>query len=126
MTGTTELDDMANAFGGSPIAEHNAAEPRFPFVIVIDRSGSTACRGPDGVVDIDGINSALTAIFQKLRSPQPGDPLELTHHQVDVCAIDYGSDVCVSQRWTEAPKLPPDWLLSTAHAAFVESPAAEP
>ncbi|MEZ5776636.1 MAG: hypothetical protein R3D33_18570 [Hyphomicrobiaceae bacterium] len=106
MSDTTELDDLANAFGGDPIAEHDAAEPRFPFVLVIDTSASTSTPGPDGVPDIDNINSAVATIYQKLRSPQPGDPLELTHHQVDLALIAYSFEPRLVQAWTAAPDLP--------------------
>lgn len=105
MSDTTELDDLANSFGGEPIAEHDAAEPRYPFVLVIDTSASTSAKGPDGVPDIDNINAAVARIYQKLRSPQPGDPLELTHHQVDLAMVAYSSEPRLVQPWTAAPDL---------------------
>lgn len=106
MAFATELDELANAFGGSPIAEHDAAEPRYPMALVIDVSGSTAAVGADGISDIDKINQAVASIYQALRQPPAGDPLELTNHQVDLCIIAYSSEPSVILPWTAAPDLP--------------------
>ena len=70
----TELDHLANdAFGGPPVPEQDTAEPRYPFVILPDVSGSTAFMPADGgeCRTSSNMNAALNLLFQKLKYPAP-------------------------------------------------------
>ena len=64
---TTSLDLLAN-LGGAPIPEIDTAEPRFPFVLLVDTSGSTGMVH-NGLKDIDKINEAMAQLVVKLKHP---------------------------------------------------------
>ncbi len=103
----SELDVIANDFGGPPIPEQDTAEPRYPIALLIDVSSSTAFTPPDGSEpDIVKLNAALNLLYQKLKYPQPGDPLAISHHQVDIAVVTYADKANLAQKWTPAPDLP--------------------
>lgn len=101
---TTSLDDLAN-LGGAPIPEIDTADPRFPFVITIDISGSTGMP-VNGVKDIDKINEAMGQLVQKLKYPPRSGPLAQVHDQVDILMLAYSTDPVVVLDWTKASELP--------------------
>lgn len=103
----TDLDALANDFGGPAIPEEDTADPRYPFLVLIDVSYSTSfAPAGGGVPDIVKIQAALNTVYSRLRSPAKGDPLALTQHQVDVAVVAYSSSSTLLQKWTAAPDLP--------------------
>lgn len=101
----TSLDDLANALGGPPIPEIDTADPRFPYVILVDISGSTG-REVNGARDIDKINEAMGHLLQKLKYPPRSGPLAQVHDQIDILIISYATDLTMVLDWTKASELP--------------------
>ena len=101
-----DLDALANDFGGPAIPEQDTADPRYPFLFLIDVSGSTSVAGPGDTPDIVKIKAALDSIYAQLRAPAQSDPLALTNHQVDVAIVAYSTHAKLLQKWTAAPDLP--------------------
>lgn len=76
---------------------------RFPFVFLVDTSGSTGA-GPDP--DINHINAALATILGNLKNPPVGSPLRHQNKQVDVCIIAYSSGIDIVQDWSTIENVP--------------------
>lgn len=108
---TTSLDLLANM--GAPIPEIDTADPRFPFVILVDISGSTGI-AHNGLKDIDKINEAMGQLVVKLKHPPRSGPLSQVHDQVDILIIAYSSSASVVVDWTPASQLPDQMPLFVA------------
>lgn len=104
-TFSTSLDELANGLGGPPIPEIDTADPRFPYVILVDISGSTGLE-VNGLKDIDKINEAIGQLVQKLKYPPRSGPLAQVHDQIDILLIAYASDPVVVIDWARASELP--------------------
>lgn len=111
-TYTTALDSLVN-LGGPTIPEVQTADPRFPFLMLIDISGSTASRRL-GMPDIDRINEAMLQLVQKLKYPQSSGPLAQVQDQIDIAVVAYSNEPIVVQDWIPAALLPDQLPLFTA------------
>ena len=76
---------------------------RYPFLFLIDISGSTG-EAPDP--DIVHINSALNLLLDKLRNPPAGSQLQKNRDLIDVCIVSYSDDPDLVLDWMPANKLP--------------------
>jgi uncharacterized protein YegL len=76
---------------------------RYPFVFLIDISGSTGA-GPDP--DIGHINAAINQLVMNVKHPPQSSPLRHQNKQVDVCVLAYNNDATVVQDWELASQLP--------------------
>ncbi len=85
------------------VPPQNTHLQRFPFVFLIDTSGSTGV-GPDP--DINHINAALATILGNLKNPPLNTPLRHQNKQVDVCIIAYSSGVNIVQDWSTIQNVP--------------------
>lgn len=101
---TTSLDDLIN-LGGPVIPEIETADPRFPFLLLVDISGSTGL-AKNGTPDIDKINEAMGQLVQKLKYPPAQGPLAQVHDQIDLAVVAYSCDPVVVLDWTAASQLP--------------------
>ena len=81
----------------------NQHRKRFPFVFLVDVSGSTG-EGPDP--DIRHINTAIGKLFENLRSPSPSSKLADEIDCVDVCLISYHNTPETVIGWSIASNLP--------------------
>ena len=80
-----------------------AARKRYPFVFVIDVSGSTGSM-PDP--DIHHINKAIAQLLQTLRQPTPSSELQKQKDSLDICIIAYSATPRVIQPWSIVDNLP--------------------
>jgi len=102
MTGIAEAIIKQQMTGLVPEASKH--KKRYPFVFLIDISGSTGA-GPDP--DIHHINRAVADLLDQLRNPPPSAPHVDTVDQIDVCIITYSNAPTIEVQWTDAPRLPP-------------------
>lgn len=85
------------------VAPNKAGLKRYPFVFLIDVSGSTG-DAPDP--DIVHINNALASLMDTLRKPTPSSDLAKQIDQVDVCMIAYSDEVNELLPWRTADQIP--------------------
>lgn len=83
---------------------------RFPMVILVDASQSTAVDAIEGTLggpnaDIHRINEALQKIVNLFRTPPEG-PIADNRPNIDVAIISYSNDMKVEVPWTPAVDLP--------------------
>lgn len=76
---------------------------RYPFIFLIDISGSTGT-GTDP--DINHINRAIADLTDQLRNPAPSSPIASTVDQIDICIITYSNTPTIEVPWSTAPALP--------------------
>lgn len=76
---------------------------RYPFLFLVDVSGSTG-EPPDP--DIAHINAALNLLLDKLRNPPKDSQLQKNRDLIDVCIVAYSDDVELVLDWMPANKLP--------------------
>jgi uncharacterized protein YegL len=100
---------MAKVLDGMDLVDDEVNAPdktglkRYPFVFLVDVSGST---GDGADPDIGHINTALANIMDILRNPTPGSELARQVDHVDVCLIAYSDDVNELMGWKPADKIP--------------------
>lgn len=81
-----------------------ASRKRYPFVFVIDISGST---GSEPDPDIHHINRSLHQLIETLRNPTPSSELQKEVDCLDICIIAYSQQPRVIMPWSIARNLPP-------------------
>lgn len=81
-----------------------AARKRYPFVFIIDVSGSTGLM-PDP--DINHINKAIALLLDTLRNPTPSSELQKQVDSLDICLIAYSATPQVIVPWSIVQNLPP-------------------
>lgn len=86
------------------VPEASKHKKRYPFIFLIDISGSTGV-GTDP--DIHHINRAVADLLDQLRNPPPSAPHVDTVDQIDFCIITYSNAPTIEVPWTDAPHLPP-------------------
>ena len=74
---------------------------RFPFLFLVDVSGSTGVGNPP---DIDKINEAVPELLAALRKPPAGSELAMQVDSIDVCLVTY----------SDTPQLVIDWCVATS------------
>lgn len=79
-------------------------EKRFPFLFLVDISGSTGDGGANA--DIHAINRALGEIFATLKNPPPSTPLADQNDLIDVSVVSYSDEPRVEVDWSLADELP--------------------
>lgn len=112
---TSSLDDLIN-LGGPALPEIDTADPRFPFLLLVDISGSTGSSGASqgGTPDIDKINEAMGQLVQKLKYPPSKGPLAQVQDQIDLAVVAYSDNPLLVVDWTPASQLPDQLPLFTA------------
>lgn len=75
---------------------------RFPFVFLVDVSGSTGGPNPD----IVHINKMLQDSLNAIKSPPPGSPLDKVKDSIDVMVMKYSDTPEIIQPWCQASDLP--------------------
>ena len=84
---------------------------RYPFVLLVDISGSTGVdpiNGPGGPnADIHRINNTIQKILSMLRTPPPGTPLADNRDSIDLAILTYSNNVDVNLPWTSVVSAPP-------------------
>lgn len=102
---------------GVPAGQSGAVPPqlqhlvRYPFVFLIDVSGST---GTGADPDINHINAAINQLVMNVKHPPQSSKLRHQNKQVDVCILSYNNSVTVVQDWTLADQLPANLPVMTA------------
>lgn len=102
---------------GVPAGQSGAVPPqlqhlvRYPFVFLIDVSGST---GAGADPDINHINAAINQLVMNVKHPPQSSKLRHQNKQVDVCILSYNNSVTVVQDWTLADQLPANLPVMTA------------
>lgn len=85
------------------VLEAKNHKKRYPFVFLIDVSGST---GATPNPDIDHINRMLRDAVASIKYPPPGSPLDKVKDTIDVMIMKYSDAPAVVQPWCEAQDLP--------------------
>lgn len=102
---------------GVPAGQSGAVPPqlmhlvRYPFVFLIDVSGST---GMGADPDINHINAAINQLVMNVKHPPQTSKLRHQNKQVDVCILAYNNSVNVVQEWELADQLPASLPVMTA------------
>lgn len=100
-------DDPALTF---TIPRNMAGRTRYPVLLLIDVSGSTAhdpIHGDNGPnADIHRINGAIQKIIALLRTPPSGTPIYNNRDNIDLAILTYSHAVTVNLPWTPAAQLP--------------------
>lgn len=107
---STLYSNLYSVPAGTPVGQTTGVVPpqlqhlvRYPFVFLIDTSGSTG-QGPDP--DINHINAAIQQLIQNLKNPPPSSPLRHQNKQVDVCILAYNSTTTIIQDWALVDQIP--------------------
>ncbi len=95
---------ITNLAGPGFVPPTLAARKRYPFVFIIDVSGSTGMQ-PDP--DINHINKAISILFDMLRNPTPSSELQKQVDCLDICLIPYSASPRVLVPWSIVQNLPP-------------------
>lgn len=85
------------------VAPKDMGKKRYPFVFLIDISGSTGSQ-PDP--DIHHINRALNTLIGTLRNPTPSSELAQQIAAVDICIIAYSDSTYDVLPWSTYQNLP--------------------
>lgn len=96
------FDADTNVGPGGVHADHTHLT-RFPFVLLVDTSHSTAFEPHP---DINYINKALADFIKVLREPAPGSQLAREQPKIDVSIIQYSDTPREVLAWTTAQNLP--------------------
>lgn len=110
-------DNLYSQPAGVPAGQSGAVPPqlqhlvRYPFVFLIDVSGST---GGGADPDINHINAAINQLMMNVKHPAQNSPLRHQNKQVDVCVLSYNNGVTVIQEWELADNLPATLPVMTA------------
>lgn len=94
---------ITNVAGPGFVSPALASRKRYPFVFVIDVSGSTGSL-PDP--DIDHINKAIAILLDTLRNPVPSSELQKQVDSIDICMIAYSASPVVILPWSTVQNLP--------------------
>lgn len=95
---------ITNLAGPGFVPPTLAARKRYPFVFIIDISGSTA-EEPDP--DIHHINKAISILLDTIRNPTPSSELQKQVDSIDICLICYSATARELLPWSIAQNLPP-------------------
>lgn len=95
---------ITNLAGPGFVPPTLAARKRYPFVFIIDISGSTADQ-PDP--DIHHINKAISILLDTLRNPTPSSELQKQVDSIDICLIAYSATAREILPWSIVQNLPP-------------------
>lgn len=76
---------------------------RYPFVFLLDVSGSTGF-GADP--DINHINAAIGQLMMNIKHPPQSSPLRHQNKSLDVCILAYNEAVRVEQDWALVDQIP--------------------
>lgn len=103
------LHKNAAAVGAGGLPNGQIPDPlkhkkRFPFLFLIDISGSTGQGGANA--DIHAINQSLGQIFDTLKNPPPSSPLADQVDQIDVSVVTYSDNPHIEVDWTMCNGLP--------------------
>lgn len=108
------MGKMIKDINGNMLADDEEIAPaktglkRYPFLFLVDISGSTGDQ-PDP--DIHHINTSLANIMDLLRKPTPSSELAKQIDKVDLCIVSYSDDVHDVMPWKEAEKIPASFPL---------------
>lgn len=95
---------ITNLAGPGFVPPSLAARKRYPFVFIIDISGSTGMP-PDP--DINHINKAISILLDTLRNPTPSSELQKQVDSIDICLICYSAAPRELLPWSIVQNLPP-------------------
>ena len=95
---------ITNLAGPGFVPPTMAARKRYPFVFIIDISGSTGME-PDP--DIHHINKAISILLDTLRNPTPSSELQKQVDSLDICIICYSDTPREIVPWSIVQNLPP-------------------
>lgn len=94
---------ITNVAGPGFVPPMLASKKRYPFVFIIDVSGSTGAQ-PDP--DINHINKAIALLIDTLRNPTPSSELQKQVDSLDICIIAYSAAPRVIVPWSIVQNLP--------------------
>lgn len=103
MTTSIARKMITNLAGPGFVPPTLAARKRYPFVFVIDISGSTGMQ-PDP--DINHINKSISILLDTLRNPTPSSDLQKQVDSLDICIIVYSATARVLLPWSIVQNLP--------------------
>ncbi|WP_414463318.1 vWA domain-containing protein [Hyphomicrobium sp. DY-1] len=89
--------------GAGNVKPNKMGVKRFPFIFLIDVSGSTGLP-PDP--DIDHINQAMATLLDMLKKPTPSSELAQHVDQIDVTILAYSDNVTQYLDWSTVENLP--------------------
>ncbi|HEX2842154.1 VWA domain-containing protein [Hyphomicrobium sp.] len=95
---------ITNLAGPGFVPPTLASRKRYPFVFIIDVSGST---GDEPDPDIHHINKSISILLDTLRNPTPSSDLQKQVDSIDVCIICYSATARELLPWSIAKNLPP-------------------
>jgi uncharacterized protein YegL len=95
---------ITNLAGPGFVPPTMAGIKRYPFVFIIDVSGSTGMP-PDP--DINHINKAIGILLDTLRNPTPSSDLQKQADAIDICIIAYSATATEILPWSIVQNLPP-------------------
>ncbi len=95
---------ITNLAGPGFVPPTLAGKKRYPFVFIIDVSGSTGME-PDP--DINHINRAISILLDTLRNPTPSSELQKQVDAIDICILAYSSHTTEILPWSIVQNLPP-------------------
>jgi uncharacterized protein YegL len=95
---------ITNLAGPGFVPPTLSARKRYPFVFIIDISGSTGME-PDP--DIHHINKAISILLDTLRNPTPSSELQKQVDSLDICIICYSDRPREIVPWSIVQNLPP-------------------
>lgn len=94
---------ITNLAGPGFVPPTLAGRKRYPFVFIIDVSGSTGMQ-PDP--DINHINKAIGILLDTLRNPTPSSDLQKQVDAIDICIIAYSTTPAEILPWSIVQNLP--------------------
>jgi len=94
---------LGSVIGGGIVPTKKQHLKRYPFLILVDISGST---GGGDRPDIDTINRCLSELIEKLRNPSHGSELAKQIEHVDVALVTYSDEPYQEFDFTLAENLP--------------------
>lgn len=95
---------ISNLAGPGFVPPTLAGKKRYPFVFIIDISGSTGLE-PDP--DIHHINRAIGLLLDTLRNPTPSSELQKQVDAIDICILAYSAQTTEILPWSIVQNLPP-------------------
>lgn len=102
-----DYSDLSNPMGNNAdagaIPKKDEHLKRFPFVVLMDISGSTN-QGADP--DIRYINRAINELVKTVKNPPADSEFKSQSRKIDLCILTYAMTVNVVQDWSVAEQLP--------------------
>lgn len=114
---------ITNLAGPGFVPPTMAGIKRYPFVFIIDVSGSTGMP-PDP--DINHINKAISILLDTLRNPTPSSDLQKQADAIDICIIAYSATATEILPWSIVQNLPPHYPPSRHNRPPAPAPPSKP